>query len=46
LSEEKMKTWGWRPGHGDPEGSGRKGPPPKDLKDVPGWAHGDPVEDE
>lgn len=41
LSKEKRKAWGWRPGHGDPDGTGREGPPPKDLDEVPGWNHGD-----
>ncbi|KII88422.1 hypothetical protein PLICRDRAFT_110680 [Plicaturopsis crispa FD-325 SS-3] len=39
LSSEKMKAWAWRPGAGDPNGTGREGPPPKDLSEVLGWRH-------
>ncbi|ODN80322.1 hypothetical protein L198_07822 [Cryptococcus wingfieldii CBS 7118] len=41
LSEEKRSAWKWRPGRGDPDGTGRAGGPPKDLNDLPGWKHGD-----
>ncbi|ORY26976.1 putative peroxisomal sarcosine oxidase [Naematelia encephala] len=39
LSEERRQLWRWRPGVGDPLGTGRGGPPPKDLSQVPGWRH-------
>ncbi|TYJ56174.1 hypothetical protein B9479_003160 [Cryptococcus floricola] len=41
LSEEKRNAWKWRPGRGDPDGTGRAGGPPKDLNDLPGWKHGE-----
>jgi sarcosine oxidase/L-pipecolate oxidase len=41
ASAERMRRWGWRPGRGDPEGTGRGGVAPKDLSDLDGWAHGD-----
>lgn len=39
LAPERKHAWRWRPGHGDPNGTGRGGPRPKDLADVPGWKH-------
>lgn len=44
LDKEFKKTWAWRPGHGDPEGTGRKGVA-RDLKDLDGWEGGDPREE-
>jgi sarcosine oxidase/L-pipecolate oxidase len=41
MSPERMERLGWRPGRGDPDHTGRGGPPAKDLGDLPGWAHGD-----
>ncbi|WVR09687.1 hypothetical protein IAU60_006762 [Kwoniella sp. DSM 27419] len=37
LSDEKRHLWRWRPGAGDPDGTGRGGPEPKDLADLDGW---------
>lgn len=34
LSHDDMKAWAWRPGQGDPNGTGRPGPPPRDLADL------------
>ncbi|KAK4685229.1 sarcosine oxidase / L-pipecolate oxidase, partial [Tremellales sp. Uapishka_1] len=42
LTEKQKTAWGWRPEKGDPDHIGRGGPEPKDLSEVPGWAHGDP----
>ncbi|WVQ85370.1 hypothetical protein IAT38_007535 [Cryptococcus sp. DSM 104549] len=39
LSEEKKNLWRWRPGAGDPKGTGRGGPSPKDLSELDGWKH-------
>ncbi|OCF38305.1 sarcosine oxidase [Kwoniella heveanensis CBS 569] len=39
LSDEKKHLWRWRPGAGDPHGTGRGGPAPKDLSEVDGWKH-------
>ncbi|KAL7420417.1 hypothetical protein Q5752_005388 [Cryptotrichosporon argae] len=39
MSAEKRNAWRWRPGHGDPEGTGRGGPRPKDLSQLDGWRH-------
>ncbi|KAJ9112681.1 hypothetical protein QFC22_006183 [Naganishia vaughanmartiniae] len=41
ASAERMRRWAWRPGQGDPEGTGRGGVAPKDLSELDGWAHGD-----
>ncbi|ORX35174.1 putative peroxisomal sarcosine oxidase [Kockovaella imperatae] len=37
LSDTKRHLWRWRPGAGDPNGTGEGGPRPKDLSDVEGW---------
>ncbi|ORY23686.1 peroxisomal sarcosine oxidase [Naematelia encephala] len=42
LSEERRQLWRWRPGYGDPKGTGRPGPAPKDLAHVLGWNHDSP----
>ncbi|ODO11460.1 hypothetical protein I350_00240 [Cryptococcus amylolentus CBS 6273] len=39
LSDEKRHLWRWRPNAGDPNGTGRGGPSPKDLADLDGWRH-------
>ncbi|KIR43257.1 sarcosine oxidase [Cryptococcus deuterogattii 99/473] len=39
MSEQRKFAWRWRPGVGDPNGTGRPGPPPKDLSEVDGWRH-------
>ncbi|CDZ98665.1 FAD-dependent oxidoreductase [Phaffia rhodozyma] len=44
MSAEKQKAWGWRKPT-DPNGTGRGGPPPKDLTDVLGWTNGDDEEE-
>lgn len=41
LPEARRELWKWRPGRGDPEHTGRGGPPPKDIADLPGWRHDD-----
>jgi sarcosine oxidase/L-pipecolate oxidase len=41
ASAERMRKWAWRPGQGDPGRTGRGGPDPLDLSDLPGWTHGD-----
>ena len=45
LSPEKQKAWGWRPNAGDPNHTGRGGPPPTDLSEVDGWVGEDPEEE-
>ncbi|KAK8869469.1 hypothetical protein IAR55_000033 [Kwoniella newhampshirensis] len=39
MPEKKRQLWRYRPGAGDPNGTGRGGPEPKDLADVDGWRH-------
>jgi sarcosine oxidase/sarcosine oxidase/L-pipecolate oxidase len=39
LSHDLKHLWRWRPGAGDPNGTGRGGLRPKDLSEVTGWRH-------